>query len=269
MADGLRALHARGPGGRLPPTMRLTMRGIDAAELPSPAAARPPASKLLLRLSAARRSGLVDGLAPWRVRRRDARCTAGAIGRRRAAGERGTAARGAAAMPPAAAIRCRHAAPAAPAATMPPAASRPTAAPAPSCGPPETMPLAMPGPKMPRPSNDKCGQHHRHRVFDRRLVAAEPGGELREQRRADADDDGEHQHLDAGRDDVAEHAFGGMNAVLPNRPNGISTKPASVVSLNSIRVTKSWIARMKKASSTTIQANSSTTIWTKFSKKLM
>ena len=45
-------------------------------------------------------------------------------------------------------------------------------------------------------------------------------------------------------------------AVLPNRPNGISTKPASVVSLNSISVTKSWIARMKKASSTITQANS-------------
>ena len=57
-------------------------------------------------------------------------------------------------------------------------------------------------------------------------------------------------------------------AVLPNSPNGISTKPASVVSLNSIRVMKSWIARMKKASSTTIQANSRTAIWTKFSKKL-
>ena len=56
-------------------------------------------------------------------------------------------------------------------------------------------------------------------------------------------------------------------AVLPNRPNGTSTKPASVVSLNSISVTKSWIARMKKASSTTTQANSSTAIWMKFSKK--
>ena len=61
-----------------------------------------------------------------------------------------------------------------------------------------------------------------------------------------------------------------MKAVLPNRPNGISTKPASVVSLNSISVTKSWMARMKKASSSTItQANSSTTIWMKFSKKAM
>lgn len=58
-----------------------------------------------------------------------------------------------------------------------------------------------------------------------------------------------------------------MNADLANRPKGISTKPASVVSLNSIRVTKSWTARMKKASSTRAQANSKQSIWMKFSKK--
>src|SRR5437016_4342356 len=46
------------------------------------------------------------------------------------------------------------AASAAPAATTPPAAIVvPTAAPAPSCGPPDTIPLAIPGPKIPRPSN--------------------------------------------------------------------------------------------------------------------
>ena len=56
-------------------------------------------------------------------------------------------------------------------------------------------------------------------------------------------------------------------AVLPNRPKGTSTKPASVVSLNSIRVTKSWIARMKKASTTIAQAISRQAIWMKFSKK--
>ena len=55
-------------------------------------------------------------------------------------------------------------------------------------------------------------------------------------------------------------------AVLPNRPKGMRTKPARVVSLNSIRVTKSWIARMKKASSTNTQAKSRTMIWMKFSK---
>ena len=35
-------------------------------------------------------------------------------------------------------------------------------------------------------------------------------------------------------------------AVLPNRPNGISTKPHNVDSLNSIRLTKSWTARYEK-----------------------
>src|SRR5213083_2914236 len=55
-------------------------------------------------------------------------------------------------------------------------------------------------------------------------------------------------------------------AVLLKRPNGTSTKPASVVSLNSIRVMNSCTARMKKATSTTSQAMSNTTIWTKFSK---
>ncbi|MNL50081.1 hypothetical protein D3C87_1730650 [compost metagenome] len=54
-----------------------------------------------------------------------------------------------------------------------------------------------------------------------------------------------------------------------NRANGISTKPASVVSLNSISVTKIWIARIKKAISTTTHATSSTKIWMKFSKKEM
>ena len=58
-----------------------------------------------------------------------------------------------------------------------------------------------------------------------------------------------------------------MKADLPNRPKGISTKPASVVSLNSISVTKSWTARMKKASSTSAQAKNRQAIWMKFSKK--
>ena len=57
-----------------------------------------------------------------------------------------------------------------------------------------------------------------------------------------------------------------MKAVLPNRPNGMSTNPASVASLNSISVMKSWIASMKKARMTSAQANSSTAIWMKFSK---
>ena len=42
----------------------------------------------------------------------------------------------------------------------------------------------------------------------RRVLVAEAGCELGEQRRADADDDSEHQDLDAGGDDVAENTFG-------------------------------------------------------------
>ena len=59
-----------------------------------------------------------------------------------------------------------------------------------------------------------------------------------------------------------------MKAVLPNSPNGMSTNPHSVVSLNSIRVTNSWIERMKKATITVPHATSRITIWRKFSKKL-
>src|SRR5690606_29111469 len=57
-----------------------------------------------------------------------------------------------------------------------------------------------------------------------------------------------------------------MKAVLPKRPKGMRTKPARVVSLNSISVTKSCTARMKKASSTNTQANIRQAIWMKFSK---
>jgi len=50
--------------------------------------------------------------------------------------------------------------------------------------------------------------------------------------------------------------FSARKAVRPNRPNGTSTKPANVVSLNSIRLTKSWIAMMKKLMTTIRQAMS-------------
>ncbi|MNY05186.1 hypothetical protein D3C86_1378960 [compost metagenome] len=45
------------------------------------------------------------------------------------------------------------------------------------------------------------------------------------------------------------------------------TKPARLVSLNSIRVTKSWTAMMKKAISTIRKETIRMAIWTKFSKK--
>ena len=62
--------------------------------------------------------------------------------------------------------------------------------------------------------------------------------------------------------------FSARKAVRPKRPKGTRTKPAKVVSLNSIRLTKSWIAMMKKLMTTISQATSRMTIWTKLSKKL-
>jgi hypothetical protein len=110
------------------------------------------------------------------------------------------------------------------------------------------------------------GEHDRHGVVDGRWLTTESCVNWRTERRADADDDGEHQHLDA-EEMTLPSTRSAMKAVLPNRPNGIRTKPASVVSLNSISVTKSWTARMKKASSTSAQAKSRQAIWMKFSKK--
>lgn len=49
------------------------------------------------------------------------------------------------------------------------------------------------------------GQHHDQRMVDGRLVGMNL--ELREQARADTDDDGQHQDLDARRNHVAEHLF--------------------------------------------------------------
>ena len=62
--------------------------------------------------------------------------------------------------------------------------------------------------------------------------------------------------------------FSARKAVRPKRPKGTRTNPASVVSLNSIRLTKSWIAMMKKLMTTISQAISRMAIWMKLSKKL-
>ena len=59
------------------------------------------------------------------------------------------------------------------------------------------------------------------------------------------------------------------NAVLPNSAKGTSTKPASVVSLNSMMVMKSWTARTKNASSTMSHASISTLMVTKLLKKVV
>ncbi|VVE57978.1 hypothetical protein PHO31112_05252 [Pandoraea horticolens] len=61
-------------------------------------------------------------------------------------------------------------------------------------------------------------------------------------------------------DTTLPSTFSARNAVLFQSANGTSTKPASVVSLNSISVTKSCTARMKKLMTTTTQASSRITI---------
>ena len=63
--------------------------------------------------------------------------------------------------------------------------------------------------------------------------------------------------------------FSARKAVLLKSAKGMRMKPASVVSLNSMSVTKICTARMKKATRTISQAIISTMICTKFSKKEM
>ncbi len=59
------------------------------------------------------------------------------------------------------------------------------------------------------------------------------------------------------------------NAVRPNSPKGTITKPASVVSLNSIRLTKNWIAMTKKLMTTISHATNMMRICTRFAKTLV
>ena len=61
-------------------------------------------------------------------------------------------------------------------------------------------------------------------------------------------------------DTTLPKTFSARNAVLFQRANGTSTKPASVVSLNSISVTKSCTASTKKLTMTTSHAKNSTTM---------
>ena len=59
-------------------------------------------------------------------------------------------------------------------------------------------------------------QHDRQRMVDGRFGAG-ARAELGEEAVADADDDREHQNLDAGGDDVAEHFFGEEGRLVPER----------------------------------------------------
>src|SRR3546814_5426786 len=60
-------------------------------------------------------------------------------------------------------------------------------------------------------------------------------------------------------DTTLPNTFSARNEVLFHSANGTSTKPASVVSLNSIKVTKSCTASTKKLTISTSQARNSTT----------
>ncbi|GCC48251.1 hypothetical protein chiPu_0032212, partial [Chiloscyllium punctatum] len=75
------------------------------------------------------------------------------------------------------------------------------------------QPVGDAGPEDAKSEQRQCGEHDRHGLIDSRIGAAETGGELGEQCRADTDDDGEHQDLDARRDDVAEHPLGHEGAL--------------------------------------------------------
>ena len=123
----------------------------------------------------------------------------------------------------------------------------------------------MPGPKMPRPSSDKAASTI--------AMASSMVGVAPPKPAVNCENSVEPMPMMTAStrtlipDEMTlPSTRSAMKAVLPKRPNGISTKPASVVSLNSISVTKSWMARMKKASSTSAQANIRQAIWMKFSK---
>ncbi|CEG06682.1 hypothetical protein BN961_00052 [Afipia felis] len=122
----------------------------------------------------------------------------------------------------------------------------------------------MPGPKMPRPRSDKAARTM--------AIASSTDGVLPPNPCVNWLNSVEPIPMTTAStstlmpdETTFPRTLSAMKAVLPNRPNGISTNPASVDSLNSISVTKSWIARMKKARMTSAQANSRQAIWIRFS----
>ena len=62
----------------------------------------------------------------------------------------------------------------------------------------------MPGPKIDKAEHGERGENQSESVVDGRRIV-EAAGELAEDRRADADDHGEHEDLHPRRDDIAEH----------------------------------------------------------------
>ncbi len=127
--------------------------------------------------------------------------------------------------------------------------------------------VGNPRPEDAEAEERECRQHDRHGVVDGRLLAP-PRPAVNSPNRVEP-----MPMMTASTSTLMPEEMtlpstrSAMKADWLNRPKGISTKPASVVSLNSMSVTKSWTARMKKASSTSTQAKSMQAIWMKFSKK--
>jgi hypothetical protein len=75
-------------------------------------------------------------------------------------------------------------------------------------------------------------------------------------------------HLDAGRDDIAEHAFGGERLSCRTALRGSGLKPCERRQLEFNQGDKELDSQNEEGEQHITQANSNTTIWTKFSKKL-
>ena len=154
----------------------------------------------------------------------------------------------------------------APAMTAPPTpvAAAPMATPvpaAPSCGAPDTRPVAMPGPKMPSASSaSEASITTRAWSMDgssgtvwNSANSPEPMPTMTASTSTLTPDD-----------TTLPSTFSARKLVLFQSANGTSTKPASVVSLNSINVMKSCTASTKKQRITTNQARNSTTMGSRF-----
>jgi hypothetical protein len=146
------------------------------------------------------------------------------------------------------------------------AAVVPIAAPAPSWGAPATSPEAIPGPKMPRPS--------RARLASTRLIAPvrsgcpAPAAALNSEKKPEPMPTMTASTITLMPEETTlPSTRSARKLVRFHKANGTRMKPASVVSLNSMMVMNSWMARMKKARMMNSQAIISTAIVRKFSKK--
>ena len=171
--------------------------------------------------------------------------------------------------PPVAAAPARIAPPASAPPAIAPAptpAAVPTTAPAPNCGAPETRPAAMPGPKIPSAtsaSDARMTVAASSRVTSPGVISAvtapkrvEPMPTITASTMSLIPDEMTFPRTRSARNEVLFHSAKGMR-----------TKPASVVSLNSMTVTKSWIARKKNAKSVMSQARNRMAMVTKLTKK--